>query len=577
VRSGSSGTTAAALARGGEVARRASDPYRRRVTRLAWIVELDDHDLRTSVHALRAQLAAAGSGVADPGDADVVLVWADRPLSREQVRIVADPGVRVVLAGPTLTDADPERALAEAAGVYAAGRTAVHDIRVRGRGAGASSLSGHAHAGDDHLGPHDHVEDRVTLIDKIADDVEVLRAAQVGLVEHPITTWRARTSTGVLTVGTGPGTAGDRVATRALLELVGVACADSAPAPLRVGLLGYGAIGHEHSRAVRAVDGLALTAVCDSSAARRDAAEAAAPGTVTTGDADALIARDDVDLVVVSTPPSTHADWALRAIRAGKHVVVEKPFAIRTEEADTVLAEADAQGRVAVVYQNRRFDPDHLAVRRAVRSGALGDVFHVETFVGGYGHPCNLWHSDEAVSGGAFYDWGSHVLDQILDLVPTGIEHVTAATHKRRWFDVTNADHSRVSIRFLDGTEAEFVHSDLAAALKPRWYVLGTRGAIVGRWRTEKIVSRNDIGTLVEDVLAPADSPPLLELHGSDGSLTQLATPAAAPYSFHRELADHVRLGLPMSVTGAQSRRVLAVMEAATLSAEESGRPVVPR
>jgi hypothetical protein len=99
----------------------------------------------------------------------------------------------------------------------------------------------------------------------------------------------------------------------------------------------------------------------------------------------------------------------------------------------------------------------------------------------------------------------------------------------------------------------------------------------VGRWRTEKIVSRNDIGTLVEDVLAPADSPPLLELHGSDGSLTQLAAPDAAPYTFHRELADHLRFGLPMTVTGPQSRRVLAVMEAATLSAEESGRPVVPR
>ena len=47
-------------------------------------------------------------------------------------------------------------------------------------------------------------------------------------------------------------------------------------------------------------------------------------------------------------------------------------------------------------------------------AGSLGDVFHVETFVGGFGHPCNLWHSDDEVSGGAFYDWGSHVLDQIL-------------------------------------------------------------------------------------------------------------------------------------------------------------------
>ena len=154
------------------------------------------------------------------------------------------------------------------------------------------------------------------------------------------------------------------------------------------------------------------------------------------------------------------------------------------------------RGLLAVVYQNRRFDPDHLAVRRIIDRGDIGEVFHVETFVGGYGHPCNLWHSDEGVSGGAFYDWGSHLLDQVLDLIPTPIDYVTAAAHKRQWFDVTNADHSRVTIRFTDGVEAEFTHSDLAAALKPRWYVLGTRGAIVGQWRSEKIVARNDIGTL---------------------------------------------------------------------------------
>ena len=407
--------------------------------------------------------------------------------------------------------------------------------------------------------------------------MQVLRTAYVGLAQHPVMTWRPETATATWAFGTVPGAVDDVTTTRSLLALLRHMRGEADVGPVRVGLLGYGAIGHEHSRAVRAGDGLQLSAVCDTSAARLAAAVDVAPSIATTADADELLARDDVDLVVVSTPPSTHASWALRAIRAGKHVVVEKPFAISTDEADEVMAEASAAGKLAVVYQNRRFDPDHLAVRRALRSGRLGEVFHIETFVGGYGHPCNLWHSDEGVSGGAFYDWGSHVLDQILDLVPTEIDHVTAASHKRRWFDVTNADHSRVTIRFVDGTEAEFVHSDLAAALKPRWYVLGTEGALVGSWRTESIVSRNDIGTLSEDVLAPADSPPLLDLHAADGSITRLATPPAQAYSFHRELADRLRLGLPMTVTAAQSRRVLAVMEAARISAEDNGRPVVPR
>ena len=548
------------------------------MTRISWIVQLDDDPLRTAVDGLRATLTAAGHEESTDGSAEVVLVWADRPLPAETLAAVVAESRPVILAGPTLGRGDTEARLAEAAGVRVSRATPVHDVRVRvGRDGASLPTSGHAHAEGDHNGPHDHVTDRVMLADKVTDDVEVLRVAAVGLVEHPVMTWRPSTGVATWTLGTTGTAAADRATVRALVGLLGHVAGRTAPADIRVGLLGYGTIGHEHSRAVRAVDGLALSAVCDTSPARREAAAAAAPGIATLADADALIARDDVDLVVVSTPPSTHADWALRAIRAGKHVVVEKPFAIRTEEADAVLSEADAAGLLAVVYQNRRFDPDHLAVRRAVRAGALGEIFHLETFVGGYGHPCNLWHSDEGVSGGAFYDWGSHVLDQILDLVPTDVEYVTAASHKRRWHDVTNADHSRVTVRFTDGVEAEFIHSDLAAVLKPRWYVLGTEGAIVGTWRTEKIVSRNDIGTLAEDVLAPADSPPLLDLHTGDGSVTRLATPAAAPYSFHRELAERLHLGLPMSVTGAQSRRVLAVMEAARASAEDSGRPVVPR
>ncbi|MFN8167359.1 MAG: Gfo/Idh/MocA family oxidoreductase [Candidatus Nanopelagicales bacterium] len=550
------------------------------MTSLAWIVELDDPLLAASVDRLRRALADAGWADVDGAgaEADVTLVWADRPLPAELAGRLASRELRVVLAGATLASDGPSRTLVEAAGLVPGTATPVHDVRLRiGPDGHGSPSSGHEHAEGDHLDRHDHLVDRVLLVEKVADDVEVLRTASVGLRPQAVMTWRSETATGVWTLGTTPGSVDDPATLRTLLHLVRHATGTADAPPVRVGLLGYGAIGHEHSRAARAVDGLLLTAVCDTAPSRLVAAEQAAPGIATTTDADALLTRDDVDLVVVSTPPSTHARWALRAIRAGKHVVVEKPFAIRTSEADEVLAEAATAGLLAVVYQNRRFDPDHLAVRRAVRSGALGEVFSVETFVGGYGHPCNLWHSDEGVSGGAFYDWGSHVLDQILDLVPTGIEHVTAAAHKRRWFDVTNADHSRVTIRFVDGTEAEFVHSDLAAALKPRWFVLGTQGALVGSWRTERIIGRTDIGTLAEDVLAPADSPPLLDLHHGDGSVTRLATPAAEPYAFHRELADRLRLGLPMTVTAAQSRRVLSVMEAASASAEDGGRPVVPR
>jgi predicted dehydrogenase len=177
---------------------------------------------------------------------------------------------------------------------------------------------------------------------------------------------------------------------------------------VRVGILGYGAIGHEHNEAISAVSGLTLSGVCDRDPRRVDAARLLAPDVTSYDDGDALVESDDIDLVIVSTPPNTHAEWALRALAAGKHVVVEKPFCLTTAEADEMVAAAREHDRVLAVYQNRRWDADYLTLKRLVRSGAIGDVFHYESFVGGYGHPCNYWHSDEEVSGGAIYDWGSH-------------------------------------------------------------------------------------------------------------------------------------------------------------------------
>jgi len=527
-------------------------------------------------HADTARRLLAGWGWAPHGGADITIVWTDLPLrDREQADLLATAatGTRVLLAGPTLSHQDPAGPLVEASGLLPGGVTREHDVRVR-RGLHPTVLAPPE-------GGHVELRDRVLLVDKVADDVQELLVAWVGLDRHPVATYRPATGIGTWILA-GSGSAEDgarylRLLCGVLLRLADQAANPPTPSAVRVALLGYGAIGHEHNRAVAAVSGLSLSLVCDRMPARLDIARQVAPAARTTTDSHDVIADNDTDLVVVSTPPDTHAAWALQALDAGKHVVIEKPFALSTADADEVLDRAAERGRLAAVYQNRRADPDFLALRRLVRAGAIGEVFHLEAFVGGYGHPCNYWHSDEGVSGGAIYDWGAHVLDQILEVMPNQIEHVTAAEHKRRWHDVTNADHSRVTLRFAGGAEAVFVHSDLAAALKPRWYVLGTEGAVVGHWRTERVVSRTDVGTLAEDVLAPADAPPRLTLHQPDGSVTDLATPPGPDYAFHQELADHLLAGLPMTVAGAQSRRVVAVLEAARESARSGGWPVSPR
>jgi len=343
-----------------------------------------------------------------------------------------------------------------------------------------------------------------------------------------------------------------------------------------VGLLGYGAIGAEHARAVLGTPGLKLSGVCDPKPERVAAALSVAPDAHVHHTADSLLQDPAIDVVIVSTPPDSHAHWAQAALAYGKNVVVEKPMALTTRECDAILADATSRGLLASVYQNRRFDPDYRLISDAARAGDVGDVFHVEAFVGGYGHPCNYWHSDAHVSGGALFDWGSHIVDQILDLIDGEVESVTAMNHKRVWHDVTNADHARMTLHFAGGREATFIYSDLAAALKPRWYVLGTQGAITGDWRTASVISRSAIGTLEEDVLAAADSPPIIRRHSTSGDITTMSPRETETHPFHADLALALRYGFTPRVRGEQSRRVVAMLEAAEESARLGGLPVKP-
>jgi predicted dehydrogenase len=200
---------------------------------------------------------------------------------------------------------------------------------------------------------------------------------------------------------------------------------------------------------------------------------------------------------------------------------------------------------------------------RLITEGAIGDVFHYDSFVGGYSEPCTYWHSNAEVSGGAIFDWGSHYIDQILSVIPDAIAHVSGQNHKRVWMHATNADHAHVTITFASGTQATFVNSDLAAARKPKFYVLGTKGAIVGDW-----------DPAAEP--AVADLPAILTLHSHDGSRTAVRLDTVEPFAFHSSLVEYLTNGTPMQVQALQSRNVVAIMEAAEQSALDNASPVTP-
>jgi predicted dehydrogenase len=345
---------------------------------------------------------------------------------------------------------------------------------------------------------------------------------------------------------------------------------------LGVAILGYApSVGKVHGVGVEGTPGLGLKGVCDLDPRRNDQARQDFPGIEVYESAQALIQDPALDLVLVATPPNTHADLCLELLSAGKHVVCEKPLALNRRETDRLVECAERAQRHLGCHQNRRFDPDYLAIRQAVEAGRIGDLFYLETFVGGFGHPCGYWHSHAPVSGGMSYDWGAHYLDWIVGLMPHRVEAVVGTRHKRVWHDVTNADQERIQIRFEGGREAEFLHSDIAAARKPKWYLLGTRGAITGAWRDRSALAADPLRYYGETPIPATEMPPEMTLYrrqpGGRIESMPMVIPPRDPFGFHRNLADHLLTGEPPAAPLEDSVTVVAILEAAARSMERGG------
>ena len=351
---------------------------------------------------------------------------------------------------------------------------------------------------------------------------------------------------------------------------------------LGVAIVGYGPLGgmgYAHSLGVRATDGLALAAFCDTNAGRLEAAGAMFPEARLYRTVDEVMSDDSVDIAIVATPPSSHTALSLQLLRAGKHVVSEKPLCFSLAEADELIETALSRGLALTVHQNRRWDADFNTVLRAITEGQLGTVFNFETFVGSFEHPCREWHSEATISGGAEFDWGAHYIDWTLQVMGGPPRTVIANGHKRVWHDVSNLDQVRVRMYWDDGREAEFMHSDVAAVRRPKFYVQGTEGTLVGHYRP-LVAERIEPGLgYVREESHHAEAPADLTLvrYESYGGLREqrLSYVRPQPFAFYRNLADHLLLDdPPLAVDYRQTRELISVLEAAHVSADQGGRPI---
>ena len=335
-------------------------------------------------------------------------------------------------------------------------------------------------------------------------------------------------------------------------------------APVRCAVVGYGAahiFGRAHGRWIDATPDLEWVAVCDTDPERREAAKAEFPQLETYPSVTEMLAETDIDMVSVVTPHFTHAPLAIECLRAGKHVVVDKAMCLTVAEATAMIEEAEKNGVMLAVFHARRHDGNFRAIKEVVHSGRIGDVFHVELAAGGFGKPRDWWYSKKALGGGAFYYWGPHAIDWVLDLVRDKITGVTGFSHNLVWHDVDMADQVRALMRFESGAVADVTFSYIAAVGKPLWRILGTKGGILdtgaggAKGYQEQIAGE------------PGGNFDLVTIEDGQRKQTQVPYKDSDWLTYYIEIADHLLRGGPVPVTGHDGRRTIAVFEAAERSA----------
>ena len=202
---------------------------------------------------------------------------------------------------------------------------------------------------------------------------------------------------------------------------------------LRWGIMGTGNIARQFSAGVNACQRGRLAVVASRDAAKASAFAAAHNIPASVGSYEALLSRDDVDAVYVSLPNSMHHQWTIAALRAGKHVLCEKPFAVTEAQAVEMFAAADAAGRVVMEAFMYRSHPQTLAVQQAVAGGAIGTPRLVRTsFCYRTSKIAGNVRFDASLAGGALMDVGCYcisfarlMLGEPIDGQATGNIHST--------------------------------------------------------------------------------------------------------------------------------------------------------
>lgn len=336
--------------------------------------------------------------------------------------------------------------------------------------------------------------------------------------------------------------------------------------PIRLGLVGIGRAGWGmHCTELEALkDQFQIVAACDRDA-ERTGRMAARYGCRVYDRVEDLVRDAEVEVVDVATPSTCHVPHALLALKAGKHVIQEKPIGLTYAEARKLAtAQAKSAGRVFCRH-NRRFESAFQHVREIVASGLLGELFEVRLRGGGYGRR-NDWQTVRAQGGGMLLNWGPHLVDQALAFLDSPVVSL--------WSDLKNVaslgdaeDCAHVLLRGENGRVAD-VYVGGAMAIGVPWCTLfASQGALICDQKEIRLRYLDPKHKLPKRKLVPGTPPPGSGFNYPDDLKWVEKTIPVAPklpyeekHTMWRLIYDDLRKGKPYPVTLEQSLEVMLVL-----------------
>lgn len=338
-------------------------------------------------------------------------------------------------------------------------------------------------------------------------------------------------------------------------------------------VIGYGGMGKWHIRRAQNSDVVSVIGTYDILEEKR--AAATVDGLYAYPTLEAVLADPKVDIVTVATPNDVHKEIVIAALEAGKNVICEKPVAMNSEELLKMIAASERTGKLFTVHQNRRWDADFLAMKQIYESDMLGEVFGIESRVQGSRGIPGDWRKEKEHGGGMLLDWGVHLIDQALQMIPEKISSLYA-----RFDHVTNNevdDGFKLDLHFASGLTYRIEVGTSHFISLPRWYMTGNNGSASMQgwhdpaqvtccklWFEQGVVPVQTSAGLTK-TMAPRNENTI--------STETVAQPASDVHDFYRNVCHAIDGKESQLITHAEVLRVFRVMEAA-MESDRIGAPV---